>query len=416
MTLKHDCYTEDSPGNVWVNRWDLPNSGKILMIQFSSRLMSQPEPLSDQYYSEIYNTVEGYHRTSDFWEIPQWQARIAASLRADTYVIRDLNEAVEFIKRSGYESVAISVMEANLGLTRDLISMLPHTTFRLGGYVNLEFLGSQKVRIYKSIEEMVGDLGARFVDGYDYGNFSGTRIIPRLRMSTGCLNNCLFCTVPQDNPFASLNPNQIKGHMESFSPLRYRLVYLDDKTFGQSPTHVYLKECGISLKKMNPGFDGFIIQTTPTTLLKTQSPRSLSDAGVRYVELGIESYNDSILNEMGKPSRTREIDWAVDLLGASGVKLIPNIIIGLPGETRLTYEKTLRFLNRNREIISHINVYNLAVYETTRMRHYFKNKGDRDENTPYKSFHGEEWPLHAEYYNHFLRFGLSLLEQTVVGV
>lgn len=396
--------------NLWVKPdGPVSNDGRILMSQFTSKLMGSEGEKSnkaERYYSSIYNKVPGYNRTNDFWEIPQWQARVAASFKnVDAYVVRDIPEAVNFIKKSGYKEVAFSVLDVTKDKVKALAKALPDITFNVGGYVDMKgyFKDNPNVKIFDTVESMAKEHGVDYVPGYDYRHFEGTPIIPRLEMSTGCLFNCAFCTVSKDNPFTSVDIKTINEHAESIKKLKSPLVYLNDKTFGQAESYSHLPKIYENLKKDNPDFEGFIIQTTASVLKSKLTPEFINKSGIRFIELGVESYNDNILKAVHKPHNVKLIDEAIDIIRKTDAKLIPNIIVGIEGETRQSYDNTLQFLEDNKDIISHANIYSLALYEGTELGNSIEAKidSDRNENMVEKSFHADP-ELHKQALNEFL--------------
>jgi len=128
--------------------------------------------------------------------------------------------------------------------------------------------------------------------------------------------------------------------MKSFSDLDYRLVYIDDKTFGQSPNYRILKE--LSKYSHRKDFNGFIVQTT--TGLVAKKAKEFREINVKVAEIGLETYNDSILRKYRKPSSEKFIRESVDAANKNDLMLIANIIIGLPGETEETYTRTYDFI------------------------------------------------------------------------
>ena len=416
ISTPHDTYEEASMNeihstskNLWVKQGSgKDNSKRILMIQFTSDLMGgkEKESKASEYYSSIYNKIPGYSRAKDFWEIPQWQAKVSSSFKdADTYVIRDIKEAKEFISKSGYKELAFSVLEVTKDKVKKLAEAFPEVNFNVGGYINMKefFKDNPNVKSFQSVEEMAKKHNVLYNPGYEYKNFKGTVIVPRLQMSTGCQHKCAFCTVGIDNPFTSIDKTTVNEHVESLSKLKSSLVYLDDKTFGQADSYKYLPEMYEKIKKGNSNFKGFIIQTTASAMKNTLTPEFIRAAGIKYIELGVESYNDDILKSIHKPANTRIIDDAVSTIRQTDAKLIPNVIIGMKQETKESYENTLKFLRDNKDIISHVNIYNLAIYEGTEMANSIEAKidADRNENVIDKSFHTNP-ELHKEYLDKFL--------------
>jgi hypothetical protein len=90
-----------------------------------------------------------------------------------------------------------------------------------------------------------------------------------------------------------------------------------------------------------------------------------------------------------KPANEQLIDEAADKLRKAGISMIPNIMVGLPGENEQTYNRTLGWLNRHRDIISHVNAYNTAIYDNSDLGRKLPvvTDADRDENAVGKSFH-----------------------------
>ncbi len=386
-----------SKGNVWVRQSDTDsNEGRQLLVQFSNKLINKdfgPDEAS-RYNDEVYGGKrEGYDRLQDFWEIPQWMGFISKSLpNADVYVVRDMAEAKKFLKAAGYDRIAFSAIDVNKVLIHDLSADFKGK-IDIGGYtVPGTFDDIKNAKWHENLESLAKDVGVSYTEGVDYRHFEGSEVIPRLTMSQGCLHKCAFCTVPK--LLTETSTAVIDQQAEAFGALKTKLVYLNDKTFGQAKNYKHLENVYTAMKKANPNFKGFIIQTTGTQLLKMDDAW-LQRSGIKYVELGVETYNDAILKSMHKPHNTGILDKAVQKLRENKIALIPNVIIGLPGETRETYQRTLDFLDRNKDVISHYNVNNLALYTGTELTTTLggpKVKADLDENqyATKKSFHTEE--------------------------
>lgn len=391
-TYEQASKTADRPNkNVWIRQsTEQENEGCILLIQWNSDLLQTGEPTeADAYYDRLYEQREGFVRADDFWEIPQWVAQAANSLdNTDVYVIRDIDEAIRFLKYAGYGTVAFSVLDVNKALVRQIAEAY-NGPIVVGGYIDLGmFKDLGNVTPYDTLDDFVKAQGQTPKPGASYRHFEGTSVVPRIALCEGCLHKCAFCVVPK-----TLIPHtdeEIQQQTDSFVDLDFRLVYVNDKTFGQGPNFEKLVDVYGQISKQNPNFEGFIIQTTAAQLQKL-NVKFLRDAGVRYVEIGVESYNDAILKQMHKPANERLIEQALQKLRAAEIIVIPNVMVGLPGETRETYENTLGFLAANSDVISHVNVYNLAVYEGTELADVIGDvsETDLDENRIAKSFYAD---------------------------
>ena len=274
---------------------------------------------------------------------------------------------------------------------------------------NLRPASISNVTVYDGMADWIKSQGGTFKDGTDYRHFRDTETQPRLQLSSGCLHHCGFCSMPRT--IVKTTPEGVQQQIKSFGDLNYRLVYLNDKTFGQADNYPDLVKINKQLQEQNPKFEGFIIQTTASQMLKF-SPEFLAKSGIKYVELGVESYNDPILKPLHKPANETIIDKATDVIRKAGMKLIPNIIVGIPDETPETYAKTQDYLKRNIDVISHVNVNNLAAYAGTELTAKIgkTEARDVDQNVTARSFHKDP-ALHQAAYEEFTKIGQTALEQ-----
>ena len=359
--------------NTWIRQSaDQENGARQLLLQFSTHLINKTDVNAEKdsatkYYDALYSGERpGYTRLHDFWEIPQWMGFASHFLpNADVYVVQDMKEAKAFLSKAGYERVLMSAIDVNTPFIKELANALPDTHFDVGGYTkDGVFDGIKNLNWYKDMKAFAEDNGFQYSEGTDYRHFAGSSVIPRLTMSQGCLHKCAFCVV--EKKLVETPLDVIMQQAESFKVLDSGLVYLNDKTFGQAKNYTHLTEVNDILKQNNPGFKGFIIQTTAASVNK-MSPEFLKESGIKYVEIGVESYNDFILKELHKPHNEALIDKAMEKLRENDIQAIPNIIIGLQAETAETYARTQDFLERNKDIISHANIYNLAIYKDSEL-------------------------------------------------
>jgi len=364
---------------------------KIAFCQIPNILIN---PVQDQYAENIYAKVPGYKKGADFWEIPLWIAKASHCIpEGELYIVRDIEQAVKDL--SEFDAVMFSVLEVNKEIIKRIIENLPaNTKFVLGGYINSDyfkcfqmFLHSYDVTWLDTLQAGIEYLGYEYHEGVSYKLFKGTPTIPRLSLSDGCLYNCKFCCV--EKTIKEYSFLDIMAQTFGMTDLDFEPVYINDKTFGQAKNHTKLPEIYRKIKTQNPNFKGFIIQTTATNFLKL-SPEVL--ACIAYVELGIESFNDDILKAMDKPHREKNIVdacWKIfaENLKGNNIKLVPNILVSLPGENDFTYNRTLNFLEDHSEIISHVNIYLLAIYDNTKLSAELDhNESDKNENSLNKSW------------------------------
>lgn len=339
---------------------------RLLLVQFYSELLTQNENAdAKEYYDKLYRVLPGYNRFGPTWEIPGWIAEMRRNF-PDAEITFAKSVADVQCKQGNYTHLAFSALDCNWHLIRQIADGFNGTVI-VGGYCDQDNLQDlQNVSWCHSIRECCEIFGVEYKTGVDYTGFAGAKTIARLTLSTGCRHKCKFCIVPND--VVKTSANDVYQQADEIARLNSPLVYINDKTFGQCENFWMLPTLFryIANNMVDYTFDGFIIQTTPNQLLKLDDDFLLS-AGVRYVELGIETYNDVILADMRKPATQKTIDAATEKLRRLGINSIPNIMIGLPGETQTTYSRTLHWLTANADAISHVNIYNLAIYDNSEL-------------------------------------------------
>ena len=332
----------------------------VLFVQFANSMFPRFE-VSDGYWDDFYSTYSefGYNRMVDAFEIPKWIAEVCYFLPKDCerkicWVHHSTDEAVEEINRGKYDFVLFSVMTCTKGFTDDIITRCPSQMFILGGYDSWIHEAEINYTNVISVEDMsstASRMGLEYSFGTDYSLFEGWTVLPRLTLSYGCMNNCKFCIIP--HVMSSVPDDVIMQQVESFKPIRFKLVYIDDKTFGQADNYTILKKLKTEILKYNPEFKGFVVQTT-TGMLAAKS-RIFKEIGVVVAEIGVETFNNHILAAYRKPSSEKMVMKSMSEALKNGIKVIPNIIVGFPEETEETYGITERFLDENSDSLFGVN-------------------------------------------------------------
>ena len=90
----------------------------------------------------------------------------------------------------------------------------------------------------------------------------------------------------------------------------------------------------------------------------------------------------------------------------------PNIIIGFAEETYETYQHTLDYLKEYRDVIVHLGICNLAIYDNTTLgeERPAESVEDKNEYSVKKSFHEDEAP-HEWFFGEIFKLGLELLDK-----
>ena len=339
---------------------------KFTMCQIDNVLINPPQDTTvERFYDTFWQQKksDGYFRPSFAWELPLWIAEISYTLPRD--VISQLH--IVSAKRYGghihlpeSDYYLFSVLDVNRDIIEEIIFNNPRAKFVCGGYTKLS-REYPNVIWCDTIQQFCNHFGLEYRYGTDYFLFAGIECIPRLTLSTGCKHHCKFCIVP--NQLEIKTPEDVRQQCDSFKPLKFKLVYLNDKTFGQADNCHWLDGMYRWIKSYNPEFEGFIVQTTASMVCKRPID-FWEKLHIKVVEIGVETFNDNLLKRYRKPASEHTIDQAIQKLAQAGVTCIANIILGLPGETEDTYYHTADFLKwcGYLDYLYSLNIYTLAAY------------------------------------------------------
>jgi len=364
-----------------------------------------------------YKHNDGYYKTSEFFELPLWIAEINGSLTSgydtELLIIDNVDNAINRLNNSGSDYILFSVLDVNKRYIKDIIKRYTgNGLFCIGGYVDFTYFNGLLVKVFNTVKQFIESLGIEYHYNLDYKLFRGYKTIPRLTLSYGCLNRCKFCTV--EKTITEVTIDNILKQVNAFHILDFKLVYINDKTFGQANNYHLLHTLFEMIKSYNKEFKGFIIQTTCIQLLDINFQNMLHSGIIYAVEIGIETFNNDLLYSLDKPQTEDVIIEAIAVLKDNNVHIIPNIIIGIINENRDTYNKTLNLIKQYQEDIYFLNIYNLAVYLDTPLAKDINvlNDNDLNENITNKSFYTEKQMEDNEYfYNEIFKIGIEILNR-----
>lgn len=167
-----------------------------------------------------------------------------------------------------------------------------------------------------------------------------------VRTGRGCPFKCKFCTFPsyndqrvdlmeQDTVIAQLR--QIMRRPE------IRSVRFVDDTLFLNRMHLI----DICRKMIDIGFDKPWTAYLRATTLTDDCVRHLNEAGCKLVLVGVESADQGVLDKMLKGTREKHNWEAAASLHKYGVMGFAFILVGFPGETARTVDKSIDFLNNS---------------------------------------------------------------------
>ena len=307
-----------------------PDNEGITFVQFSDKLLT-PDSIMRDYYRKAYAKMDGYYFPEHYMEIPFWIPTIAGILHDKRYsksvhIVENLDQSTDVLKeKPEAERVLFSVMDANARQIHHLAQAVNRRMI-LGGYTDpAEFSKYQHVRYVSAVNELSNVLKVQSDSPPDYGLFKSEKCIPRLTLSEGCLFRCSFCTVP--TALTITDSEKIYDQVEALRPLDFKLIFIDDKSFGQAKNWRSISWIADQVKRYNQNFLGFIAQTPPSLAIKNGFMEEAVQLGVRYMEFGVETVSDEHLAMLNKPYRLKHLDEACERARRLGLKIIPNFIL-----------------------------------------------------------------------------------------
>jgi len=130
---------------------------------------------------------------------------------------------------------------------------------------------------------------------------------------------------------------------------------------------------------------GFQITWSTTSRVDTLNPvllEKMKKAGCILLGLGIESYDQNVLDKSRKGITTGQIDKAVQMVKQAGLNTMGHFMFGLPGDTRETAMKSIRFACRN---VTYAQFYAAIPYPQTELGRIASENGWVEE-TDYSHF------------------------------
>lgn len=189
-----------------------------------------------------------------------------------------------------------------------------------------------------------------------------------------CLKRCKYCD------FYSIEINKNEEYFESFinsleKEINLRLNNMDNfkvKSIyfgGGTPSIIYESFYERIFNKLNNYFDvskvkEITIETNPETV-ETSKFYNLKKIGINRVSLGVQTFDDTSLLNLGRIHNTKKIYESIDILKKFYENINIDLIFGIPNENSKNIEKNIfKAINLKPK---HISIYNLEYHKDTKL-------------------------------------------------
>jgi radical SAM superfamily enzyme YgiQ (UPF0313 family) len=192
-----------------------------------------------------------------------------------------------------------------------------------------------------------------YINKYTY-NLAGVDYTT-LMSSRGCPMRCAFCE--QGGTKARwFTPDHFEAEIRSIVDLGIKGVMIFDDLFALSPVKVkpYLE----ILKKYQIVFRCF----GHAKIMTPEFAAMLYDAGCVEIAFGGESADQGILDTVNKRTTVEQMHAFIETVIQTGIRVKAFFIIGLPGETEQTFQKTYDFIEKYRTKYPDLFSFDLTVF------------------------------------------------------
>ena len=176
---------------------------------------------------------------------------------------------------------------------------------------------------------------------FSTGGQKGETVWMPFQTRRGCPLNCIYCSTAaiEGKLIRKRSLDAVIASLEKFVAAGFDRFFFVDNTFNLP--HGYAKKlcAGIIASGLNIRWRCILY---PWKVDETLA-QLMADAGCAEVSLGFESGSDTILREMNKKFRTPDVRRACDLLGDAHIRRMGFLLLGVPGETKATVQKSLEF-------------------------------------------------------------------------
>lgn len=203
-------------------------------------------------------------------------------------------------------------------------------------------------------------------------------IIPIFVPHLGCPNDCTFCNQKKISGQTKMVTaddvkRTIEQYLENFKSFDR---YVEVAFFGGSFTGIDKEKQEELLKAayqfiLNNKVNSIRLSTRPDYINKEEL-LLLKKYGVKTIELGVQSTNDSILNACKRGHTFEDVKKASNLIKRFGFILGHQMMVGLPTSTRSDEIKTAQDLIRLRPKI--VRIYPVLVINGTQLHNQYINK------------------------------------------
>jgi len=200
----------------------------------------------------------------------------------------------------------------------------------------------------------------------------------------GCIQNCAFCNYQKG--FKKLRCFSIERVVDDLIVImakKPKQLYLMDPTFNSNKKRAKTILSTIIKISNKNGHKPFLNAEMVPDLLDEELIRLAKEAGMTIIEVGIQSLNPKALSIMGRIRKEEKLFENIDIALLYKLRLVPQIIFGLPGDNIKSFFSTFDRVYRLET--EDLDILHLLMLPMTRYRKEADDYGILYENeSPYR--------------------------------
>lgn len=159
--------------------------------------------------------------------------------------------------------------------------------------------------------------------------------------SRGCPGKCIYCTsvLLYGKRYRLRSPENIVDEMEYLKNLGINEVFFRDETF----TAVKKRVLGICNLIEDRGLEMTWMVNSRVDAITKELAKAMKKAGCHTIKFGVESGSQQILDNLKKGITLEQTKNAFKWTKEAGMKRVAHFMLGSPGETKETMDKTINF-------------------------------------------------------------------------
>ena len=217
------------------------------------------------------------------------------------------------------------------------------------------------------------------------GRYQALRMPISMTTSRGCPFKCIFCVGRQmvGARVRYRSAKSVVDEMQALAKMNFHQINLADDLFTANKSHCLAVCEEIERRQLNINWTSFArVDTVSPELL-----RQMRRAGCTAVSFGIESGDPAILKSIKKGITLDQVTAAVEMCNRAGIAPYASFILGLPGETEESIQRTLEFGEKLKAMGLMFGFHLLAPFPGTEIRERHQAYGVRILSRDWSDYH-----------------------------